>query len=111
MKDEETRPTVTVREVLKGENGTGPLRNALLAGGLLLALLSFLGGFVVDRIGMAETESGNRAHIVQMDNRLKNIEQNMATRRELDLLRGQVAEMQRTLNELLLPDGWPTAGR
>ena len=103
MKDEEGKQDVTMGEVLKGKNGTRSLRMILLAIALGISALSFLGGVVLDRIGIAETESGNRAHIVQMDGRLKNIEKNMATRGELEMLSGQVTELQRTLNNLLLP--------
>jgi len=103
VKEQEGKHDVTVREMLKGQNGTGSLRTSLLGACVLISVLSFLGGVVLDRIGIAETESGNRAHIVQMDGRLKNIESNMATRGELEMLSGQVTELQRTLNNLLLP--------
>ena len=94
-----------MREVLKGQNGTSSLRTRLLGACLLISVLSFMGGFVIDRIGLAEAEGGNKADIAQMVSRLQNIEKNMATRGELELLSGQVTELQRTLNNLLLPPG------
>ncbi len=105
MKTEIQGECLTVRDVLKGQAGTGHLRTSIMGACLAIAFFSFLGGFVVDRIGQAETATANETHIAQIGERLKTIEKNMATRREIDLLRDQVTELQRTLNNLLLPAG------